>query len=89
MFEGDSDRDLVFEVEDSVGIDMHDHKDPTKQQEARSKLDAGLGEELMQKLRKEKRSMMSFFDPKYKALILAAYMMSTLIPKLIARNRLI
>ena len=75
MFQGDSDLDIVSEFDHEVGISIHEQ--PEKLKEARDKLDAGLGADLMKKCREQenKWNWLCFEDPKYKTIVLAAYMM--------------
>lgn len=71
---------MVAEVEEAVGVPLS--REPDKLEEARTKLDAGLGLELFVKYRAKERSwnplwwLYSYmFDPRYETLILGAYMM--------------
>lgn len=68
--------DIVSEFEHIVGVSIHD--EPAKLEEARIKLDAGLGAELLAKSRAKEQGFMrrfDFFDARYATLILGAYMM--------------
>lgn len=75
MFQGDRDLDIVSEFDHEVGISIQEK--PEKLKEARDKLDAGLGAELMKKCREQEKSwqLFSFEDSRYSTIILAAYMM--------------
>ncbi|KAK5956848.1 hypothetical protein OHC33_002337 [Knufia fluminis] len=75
MFQGDSDLDIVSEFDDEVGVSIHEK--PEKLKEAREKLDAGLGAELMKKCREKEKGYheLMFEDPRYHTIILGAYMM--------------
>lgn len=75
MFQGGRDLDIVSEFDHEVGISIHEK--PEKLKEARDKLDAGLGAELMKKCREQEKSwqLFSFEDSRYSTIILAAYMM--------------
>lgn len=66
----------MSEFEEAVGV--HLSEDAAKIEEARKKLDAGLGAELFAKCRAAERTtwtLFNFFDPRYTTLILGAYMM--------------
>jgi len=75
MFQGDRDHDTVSEFYDEVGVSIDD--EPEKLTEARAKLDAGQGAKLMKECRDRQKGWkpFPFDDPKYKMVILAAYMM--------------
>ena len=68
--------DIVSEFEDVLGISRID--EPAKLEEARTKLDAGLGAELFTKYKAKEQKLdegFSFFDPRYTTLMLGAFMM--------------
>lgn len=75
MFQGDSDIDIVSEFDHEASIPVHE--EPEKLKEARDRLDAGLGAKLMKECRQQENKLKEFCfeDPKYKTIVLAAYMM--------------
>lgn len=77
VFGGDIDMEIVSYVEEATGVSVHDN--PQMLEEARKKLDAGLGTQLLQEWRDKEKDeswgMQFLNDPKYLTLVLGAYMM--------------
>lgn len=78
VFGGDTDMDIAADISEEVGVDIYGKEEELE--EARIKLDAGLGAEIMKKYRaKEKDTawgMRFLEDPKYITLLLGAYFMT-------------